>query len=81
MPPARRRHRPARGDRRVTQTGKTPRNGLAKLLWDAEPDSSAEEIASQKQLYECPSCGWEAQLRRNQCMLCEWDEPLEAGGE
>ena len=61
----------------MTQTGQTPRNGLAKVLWDADADDLPSEIATQKRTYVCPACGWEAQLRRNACMVCEHDEPLE----
>lgn len=60
----------------MSQTGQTPRNGLAKLLWEAESDDDPQEIASQMEQFVCPGCGWEADLRRNECMICDWDQPL-----
>jgi len=60
----------------MSRTGQNPRNGLAKLLSDADPDDSLKEIAAQKETFECPACGWTAELRRTQCMVCEYDEPL-----
>ena len=70
----------------MSESRQSPRNGLAKLLWEAEPDDSPEEIAAQKERFQCPECGWLAELRRNECMICEYDQPLRsipagAGGD
>ena len=67
----------------MSKTGQSPRNGLAKLLWEADPDDSPQEIAAEKERFQCPACGWGAELRRNECMVCEYDQPLRlvrAGG-
>ena len=64
----------------MTESCQSPRNGLAKLLWEAEPDDSPEEIASQKEQFQCPACGWLAELRRNECMVCDYDQPLHRPG-
>lgn len=58
----------------------SPRNGLAKLLWEADADDSPEEIAADKEQFHCPSCGWTAELERNECMVCDYDGSLERGG-
>jgi len=60
----------------MSESRQSPRNGLAKLLWEAEPDDSPQEIASQKEQFKCPACGWVAELQRNECMVCEYDQPL-----
>lgn len=57
---------------------KSPRNGLARLLWEADPDDSPREIAEGKKQFQCPDCGWTAELQRNQCMLCEYSQTLES---
>lgn len=61
----------------MSKTGQSPRNGLAKLLWEAEPDDSPQEIAAEKERFRCPACGWVAELRRNECMVCKYGQPLE----
>lgn len=53
-----------------------PRNGLAKLLWDADSSDNPQEIAARQKQFECPECGWKAKLRRNACMVCDHDQPL-----
>lgn len=60
----------------MSRSGQTPRNGLAKALWDAEPDDDPHEIAAQKQEFACPECGWQSDLRQNSCMVCDYDHPL-----
>jgi hypothetical protein len=74
------------GGESMSQSRQNPRNGLAKILSDADPDTSLEEIAAEKQRFECPECGWDADLQRNGCMVCEYGQPLEpanksGGGE
>ena len=59
----------------------TPRNGLAKLLWEADPDTPEREIVAQKEQFQCPACGWVAELRRKRCMVCDYDQPLEPARE
>lgn len=61
----------------MTGAGQSPRNGLAKLLLDADPDDAPEEIISQKTEFECPDCGWTADLHRTECMVCDYDQPLQ----
>jgi len=64
----------------MSKTKQSPRNGHAKLLHDADPDTGLEElqeIAAQKEKFECPVCGWTAELQRNECFVCEYDEPLQ----
>lgn len=56
----------------------SPRNGMAKLLTDADPDTPLGEILDEKDEFECPECGWRAELQRNECMICEYDQPLES---
>lgn len=58
----------------------SPRNGLAKLLDEADPDAPLNEIAAEKKRYECPACGWQAELHRNQCMVCSYNQPLQPTG-
>ena len=53
-----------------------PRNGLAKLLWEADRDDPPHEVAAEKDRFECPECSWTAELHRKECMVCEHDEPL-----
>lgn len=60
----------------MSKTGQGPRNGLAKLLWKADPDDSPQEIAAKKKQFKCPACGWVAELRRNECMVCEYELPI-----
>mgnify|MGYP006304216185 CR=1 FL=1 len=60
----------------MSESRQSPRNGLAKLLWEADPDDSPHEIAAEKDRFECPACGWGAELRRNECMVCDYDQPL-----
>lgn len=60
----------------MSRSGQTPRNGLAKVLWDAEPDDDPRDIASQKQEFSCPECGWQSDLRHNECMVCDYDHQL-----
>ena len=60
----------------MSRTGQSPRNGLAKLLSEADPDAPLEQIAAEKERFECPACGWGAELRRNECMVCDYDRPL-----
>jgi hypothetical protein len=67
----------------MSKSHQSPRNGLAKLLWEADPDDSPDEIAAEKERFQCPACGWTAELRRNECMVCDYDQPLRsarAGG-
>jgi hypothetical protein len=61
----------------MSGTSQGPRNGLAKLLLDADPDQDPEEIVKQQQRFECPSCGWTAELRRTECMVCDSTQPLQ----
>lgn len=61
----------------MSSSQQTPRNGLAKLLWEADPDDSPEEITAEQEHFECPKCGWTADLRRNECMVCEYGQPLD----
>lgn len=56
---------------------RSPRNGIAKLLTDADPDTPLECIVDEKDEFECPKCGWETELRRNQCLVCDYDQPVE----
>jgi hypothetical protein len=65
----------------MSESRQSPRNGLAKLLWDADPDKSTEEIVDRKERFYCPACGWEAELHRNECMVCEYDQPLRLCGD
>ena len=60
----------------MSESRQSPRNGLAKLLSEADPDASLEEIADDKERFECPACGWCAELRRNECMVCDYNQPL-----
>ena len=53
-----------------------PRNGLAKLLNEADPDDPVGEITAQKEQFECPNCGWVAELCRNECFVCEYNQNL-----
>ena len=65
------------------QSNQSPRNGLAKLLWDANPDDPPQDIATKKEQFQCPACGWTAELRRNECMVCDYDQtlrPAQTGG-
>jgi hypothetical protein len=64
----------------MSENRQSPRNGLAKKLWDADPDESPQEISARKERFECTDCGWTAELRRNQCMVCEYDRPLQSCG-
>ena len=57
-----------------------PSNGLAKLLWEADPDEPPQEIAARNQRFECPACGWIAELERNECMVCEHEQQLRPRG-
>jgi hypothetical protein len=61
----------------MSRSGQAPRNGLAKLLWDAGEDDDPQQIATERERYHCPNCGWEAQLHRQACMSCSRDRPLE----
>lgn len=61
----------------MSRSRQSPRNGLAKLLWEADPDDSPHEIAAEKKEFTCPACGWVAELQRTECMVCEHDQPLE----
>ena len=60
-----------------------PCNGLARLLWDADPEDSPQEIVAEKDRFECSECGWVAELRRTECMVCSSTSPLQPreGGE
>jgi hypothetical protein len=60
----------------MSESRQSPRNGLAKLLWEADPSDSPQEVAAKKDQFECPACGWVSELRRNECMVCEYDQPL-----
>lgn len=60
----------------MTQSTRGPRNGMAKLLSEADPDASLAEIADVKDRFECPACGWGADLHRNECMVCDYSQPL-----
>jgi hypothetical protein len=59
----------------------SPRNGLAKLLWEADPDDTAQDIVSEKERFHCPECDWTAELRRNECMVCDYEQPLQSNGD
>lgn len=61
----------------MSQTSQEPRSGLAKLLDEAPPGTPIAEILAQKEEYECPECGWRAELRRNTCFVCDYDQPLQ----
>ena len=63
----------------MSESRQSPRNGLAKVLLEAEPDDSPDEIVSKKEKFHCPACGWTAELRRNECMVCDYDQALQAG--
>lgn len=65
----------------MSESRQSPRNGLAKLLHEADGDDSLDEIVAQKEQFECPNCGWQAELRRNECMVCEYGRPLQAISE
>lgn len=64
----------------MSRSGQAPRNGLAKLLWEAGEDDDSQQIANERDYFVCPDCGWEAQLHRNQCMSCPRLGALEAKG-
>lgn len=64
----------------MSRSGQAPRNGLAKLLWDALEKDDLQEIANERECYVCPECDWEAQLHRNQCMSCPRSKPLRPVG-
>lgn len=65
----------------MTQSSREPCNGLAKLIAEADPDRSPSEILAQRDEYECPRCGWTADLHRQECMVCEYDQPLTPIGD
>lgn len=56
------------------------RNGMAKLLTDADPDTPLEDIVAEKQKFEYRECGWQAELQRNECIVCDYDQPLDHHG-
>jgi len=56
-------------------------NGLPKLIEQADGDESLGEILAQHEQYECPDCGWVADLHRTQCMVCDFDQRLQPVGE
>lgn len=60
----------------MSESRQSPRNGLAKILNDADPDASFEEVVEKKEKFACPACGWEAELQRSECMVCEYDQEL-----
>jgi hypothetical protein len=60
----------------MSQSSQSPRNGLAKLLSEADPDAPLGEVAAEKDEFECPACGWTAELQRNECMVCEYGQSL-----
>lgn len=64
----------------MSSSRRAPRNGLAKLLDEADPDTKIEDLVRQRKQFECPACGWVAELRRQSCMNCSRDEPLEPVG-
>jgi hypothetical protein len=61
----------------MSESQQSPRNGLAKLLWDANPDDPPQDIAAEKERFACPECGWTAELRRTECMVCDSTQPLQ----
>lgn len=56
--------------------GEGPSNGLANLLSKADRNTDLSKLAEERDQFECPACGWTAQLRRNECMVCDYDQPL-----
>lgn len=64
----------------MSESGRGPCNGIARLLAEADPGTPPAEILAQRDEYECPSCGWAADLHRQECMVCEYDQPLTPTG-